>query len=62
MNCNVTLTAEEFKNLHNALCDLRGVVEDMTQSMIKIDRVQSVIGQFEQALQSAYRQDTDAIS
>lgn len=62
MNCNVTLTAEEFKNLHNALCDLRGVVESMNHSMVKIDRVESVVSQFEQALTGAYRQDADAFS
>ncbi len=62
MNCNVTLTAEEFKNLHNALCELRSVVEDMTHSMVKIDRVQNVVEQFETSLAGAYVQDTEAFS
>lgn len=60
MNCSPTLTEYEFKDLHNALCDLRSIRSDMEHSMVKIDRVEDVIAQFEQALSGAYKQDNDA--
>lgn len=60
MNCSPTLTAYEFKDLHNALCDLRNIRSDMEHSMVKVDRVEDVIARFEQALSGAYQQDNDA--
>jgi hypothetical protein len=60
MNCDVTLTANEFKDLHNALCELRGIVERMNHTMVKIESVQDVVSKMEYALQSAYTQDNDA--
>lgn len=60
MNCSPTLTSYEFRDLHNALCDLRSIRSDMEHSMVKVDRVESVITQFEQALAGAYKQDDDA--
>jgi hypothetical protein len=60
MNCSPTLTAYEFKDLHNALCDLRNIRSDMEHSMVKLDRVEDVIARFEQALSGAYQQDNDA--
>lgn len=62
MNCSPTLTADEFKDLHNALCELRYIRSDMEHSMVKIDRVEDVIARFEQALAGAYQQDNDAFS
>jgi len=60
MNCSPTLTAYEFRDLHNALCDLRSIRSAMEHSIVKVDRVESVIAQFEQALAGAYKQDDDA--
>ncbi len=57
MNCDVTLTASEFKDLHNALCELRNLAERMNYSMIKIDDVQNVISSMECSLRGAYDQD-----
>lgn len=56
----VTLAAQDFKTIHNTLCDLRSVVERMTHSMIKIEDVQQIIEGFEQGLADAYSQDNDA--
>jgi hypothetical protein len=53
----VTLRAEDFKTVHNTLCELRGLVERMTHSMIKIDDVQDIITKFEHGLRDAYEQD-----
>lgn len=53
----VTLRAEDFRTVHNTLCELRGLVERMTHSMIKIDDVQRIVEGFEQGLQDAYAQD-----
>ncbi len=62
MNCSPTLTADEFKDLHNALCELRSIRDIMHHSMVKLDRVEDVIDRFEQALAGAYQQDNDAFS
>lgn len=58
----VTLHAEDFKKVHNTLCDLRSLVERMTHTMIKIDDVQRIVEGFEQGLADAYAQDNDAFS
>lgn len=55
----VTLAAEDFKTIHNTLCELRGLVERMTHSMIKIDDVQQIVESFESGLADAYGQDND---
>lgn len=53
----VTLRAEDFKTVHNTLCELRSLVERMTHSMIKIEDVQRIVESFEQGLADAYAQD-----
>jgi len=53
----VTLKAEDFRTVHNTLCELRGLVERMTHSMIKIDDVERIVASFEQGLADAYDQD-----
>ena len=53
----VTLRSEDFKTIHNTLCDLRSLVARMEQSMIKIDDVQRIVEGFEQGLRNAYEQD-----
>ncbi len=56
----VTLRAEDFKTVHNTLCELRSVVGDMERSMIKIERLESIISGFERGLADAYAQDSAA--
>ena len=53
----VTLSGEDFKTVHNTLCELRNLVERMTHSMIKIDDVQRIVEGFEAGLRDAYEQD-----
>ena len=53
----VTLHAEDFKTIHNTLCELRGLAQRMEQSMIKIEEVERIIESFEQGLKDAYEQD-----
>ncbi len=56
----VTLRGEDFKTVHNAVCELRSLVEHMQRSMLKIDELQRVIDQFEIGLRDAYDQDNAA--
>lgn len=51
MNCNVTLTADEFKIIHNSLCDL---------DRIDNDKVRDVVEKMREALTGAYEQDNKA--
>ena len=53
----VTLQAEDFKTIHNTLCDLRSLARDMVQRTVKIEEVERIIESFEQGLADAYRQD-----
>jgi len=53
----VTLSGKDFKTVHNTLCELRSIVGDMERSLIKVERLESVIAQFEQGLADAYAQD-----
>jgi hypothetical protein len=56
----VTLSGEDFKKLHNSLCDLRHLSQRMDKSMIKTDELDRIIKMFEQALKNCYDQDEDA--
>ena len=53
MNCSVTLTAEEFKVLHNSLCDLNGLAYHHHVPKVEeiVERIRKV------ALKSAYEQE-----
>lgn len=51
MNCDVTLKAQEFKVLHNALCALDRLHNDEVNEQVEIIRA---------ALRGAYDQDNDA--
>lgn len=51
MNCNVTLTADEFKIIHNSLCDL---------DRIDNDKVRVVVEKMRDALTGAYEQENKA--
>jgi len=54
MNCDVTLTASEFKVLHNALCDLEFARARNTPEL------DSYIEQIRSALEPAYKQESVA--
>lgn len=60
MHSTVTLQPKDFRNIHNALCDLRSIRNDVdgilsTQISKRINRV---IQQLEIALRDAYDQET----
>jgi len=56
----VTLQAEDFKTIHNTLCELRGLAQGMNHRMVKVEEVERIIESFEQGLADAYRQDEDS--
>ena len=59
MNCNPTLTAEEFKTIHNGLCELRSVYESI-HSVVReplSDKLARAIRAIEKGLASAYEED-----
>lgn len=62
MNCSPIITAEDFKTIHNALCELRSLQERLTGviSDTIADRLQGVVKDFERGLESAYEQDRAA--
>ena len=55
----VTLHAEDFRTVHNTLCELRSVQEQLTGilSLEMASRLQSIVQGFEQGLANAYAQD-----
>lgn len=55
----VTLQSEDFKTVHNTLCELRTVQEKLTGVINNdlADQLQSIIRGFEQGLKNAYDQD-----
>jgi hypothetical protein len=55
----VTLRGEDFKIIHNTLCDLRNLVSRMESSMIKTSEFDRIIEGFEMGLKDAYAQDND---
>jgi len=57
---SVTLSGNDFKTVHNTLCDLRTIVQRMDQSIIKVGEFERIIQQFEQGLKAAYDQDSTA--
>ena len=62
MNCNPTLTAEEFKTIHNALCDMRSVYNTI-QGVVSepvTDRLARAIKDMEAGLANAYEEDNNA--
>ena len=62
MNCNPTLTAGEFKTVHNALCEIRSIQEIMTGVVNPsiTDRLNAAIKDMEQGLMGAYAQDNES--
>ena len=55
----VTLRGEDFRTLHNTLCDLRNLVKRMEESMIKTSEFDRIIEGLEMGLKNAYEQDED---
>jgi hypothetical protein len=55
----VTLSGEDFKIIHNTLCDLRNLVQRMDESMIKTQEFDRIIEGFQMGLKNAYAQDED---
>lgn len=53
----VTLHSDDFKTVHNTLCDLRSLARRMEHSMVKVEEVERIIESFEQGLKNAYEQD-----
>lgn len=64
MNCSPTLTAEEFKTIHNALCDMRSVQESLTGVINErlTLKLHCAIKEFEKGLARAYDEDNKAFS
>jgi hypothetical protein len=56
----VTLRGEDFKTIHNTLCDLRNLVARMERSMIKTSEFDRIIEGFQMGLKDAYEQDNGA--
>lgn len=56
----VTLSGEDFKTIHNTLCELRSVVQRMERSLIKVEEFERIVEGFEQGLRDAYEQDSSA--
>ncbi len=57
---SVTISGSDFKTIHNTLCDLRSLVHRMDESVIKVERFEEIVAQFERGLKGAYAQDNDA--
>lgn len=58
----VTLYADDFKTVHNTLCDLRSVQERLTGVISNelADRLHAIVKGFERGLANAYEQDNTA--
>lgn len=59
MNCSPTLSAEDFKNVHNGKCELHGVLQSI-ESIVHpriTERLQKAIGLLDKGLAAAYEQD-----
>ncbi len=52
----VTLRGEDFKTIHNTLCDLRHL---SLRSKVDLEELQKIVSLFEQGLKDAYAQDND---
>lgn len=56
----VTLRGEDFKTIHNTLCDLRSLVQRMERSLIKVEEFDRIIEGFQMGLKDAYEQDNSS--
>ena len=62
MNCSFTLTAEEFRDVHNGLCDIRFGIKDLADilSKKKLKQLKKGLAQVEKGLKLVYEQDEAA--
>lgn len=62
MNCNPTLTAEEFKTIHNALWELDGIKQELESVLHKdlYTKLARAASDIRKGLSSAYEQDSQA--
>jgi hypothetical protein len=62
MNCNPTLTAEEFKSVHNGMCHLAAIIGEMEDTIHPqlLQRLLKAKTEIADGLQSAYAQDEAA--
>jgi hypothetical protein len=61
MNCNPTLTADEFKTIHNALCEL-DFVKDQLEDVLNKDlfiKLTKAANDIRKGLANAYEQDNN---
>lgn len=64
MNCNPTLTADEFRTIHNAVCELDGLVSRL-EEVLRPELYQRLVqarNEIRTGLASAYDQDDKAFS
>jgi hypothetical protein len=62
MNVSPTITAEDFKTIHNAVCEIRSVYETI-QGVVRepiSDKLATAIREIEAGLRDAYEQDNKA--
>ena len=59
MNCAPTLTSAEFSDVHNAKCELHGILQTLEGVVHQrlVDRLKKVIELLNKGLASAYEQD-----
>ena len=62
MNCDVTISADDFKTIHNALYELRCLQDRMQTSMIKIEDLEKIEQTMRDALADAYDQDNNSFA
>ena len=56
----VTLEANDFKTIHNTLCDLRSLARGAHRRTVTAEEIEQVIAKFEAGLKDAYEQDEAA--
>lgn len=62
MNCNPTLTAEEFKSVHNGMCHLAAIIGEMEDTIHPqlLQRLIKAKTEIANGLNSAYEQDNES--
>ena len=63
MHCNPTLTAEEFKTIHNGLCELESAVQRLEQVINPelYKRLSHGASEIRRGLDRAYQEDNDSM-
>jgi hypothetical protein len=62
MNCNPTLTADEFKTIHNGICELNGAIQHLEGVLDPelLKRLLHGVSEIRRGLDNAYEQDDSA--